>query len=1051
MLAVEPIEQLPATVILDRLGELALIISRDGRTLHYANPRAAARLGWTAQELTSFSPWTERLLIDSSTQTIARLLDNDALPQDQSALQFRNSGGMLVDVQLQAVFADSDRILLLGEHHISDDAAEEVLRQTNARFRSIVDSLSINLVLKDREGRRVYANEAYLRLRNQQLNDILGKRDEDLFPPELAAQFSADDRHVLETGELIHKFEENVGADQSKTWTEIIKGPLRDADDNITGVQIVFWDASARKATELELQRERYLLHALLDNVPDSIYFKDRESRFVRISRGMAEKFDLENPGVAIGKTDADIFTPEHAEQALEDERRIMQTGEPIVAQVERETWPDREDTWCSTTKLRLHDSDGKVVGTFGISRDVTEMMAIESQLRETRDQAFQASQAKSEFLANMSHEIRTPMNGIIGMSELLSHTNLSETQQSYLGMIQQSAHSLLRIINDILDFSKIEAGKLDIESVRFHLPKTLSESAKGLAMRAAKKAVELKLDIAPDIPDYLSGDPARLRQVLVNLAGNSIKFTESGSITIRAEIASGPPADEDYTLHFSVADTGIGIPASKQAAIFEAFSQADVSTTRTYGGTGLGLSISSQLVDMMGGNIWLESEVGIGSTFHFTCRFSHASKPTGEDSDISLSDLSALLVNTNDSSRNVLQSGLEAHGLQVVPAQNNEQATKLYHDLPDAPERSVFIVDQSLDDHKSVRLIEELQSIAPQKSPITILLSALPDPLTAKSSEKLKSVVILQKPALPSEICEAIRRVIGGEQDQTLRDADAATPTRPLNLLLAEDGEVNRAIMLGLLGEAGHNCQWVEDGEAAVALWGEQEFDAILMDIQMPKMDGLQATRAIREIEAQQQSSRTPIIAITAGAMSSDQTECFDAGMDDYLSKPIDFDALHDLLNRLQEHSNKNPFAQGSPPSAATTAATDEDPDTVAEDTSSSLIVFDAPLKKLRVSPEQHITLIETLRNEVIQRLDELTSAISTSDAKLLVRASHSLKSAAYMFEAVRVSHISERIETAARAGDLTVAAERFAQLRQISNSMLQEIDAWLSERRAE
>ncbi len=620
--------------------------------------------------------------------------------------------------------------------------------------------------------------------------------------------------------------------------------------------------------------------------------------------------------------------------------------------------------------------------------------------------------------------------------------------------MIQQSAHSLLRIINDILDFSKIEAGKLDIESVRFNLPKTLSEAAKGLAMRAAKKAVELKLDIAPDIPDFLSGDPDRLRQVLVNLAGNSIKFTESGSITIRAEIASGPPADKDYTLHFSVADTGIGIPTNKQAAIFEAFSQADVSTTRTYGGTGLGLSISSQLVEMMGGNIWLESEVGIGSTFHFTCKFAPASTQTQQESDISLSDLSTLVVNKNESSRRVLQTGLEAHGLQVVPAQDSEQAIQLYNNLPDAPERSVLIVDQSLDDHESVRLIEELQSIAPKKSPITILLSALPDPLTARSSEKLKSVVILQKPALPNEICEAIRRVLAGAKVKSHSDSSDGVPSRPLNLLLAEDGEVNRVIMLGLLGEAGHQCQWVEDGKAAVALWQEKDFDAILMDIQMPKMDGLQATRTIRNIENNENGGRIPIIAITAGAMSSDQTECFDAGMDDYLSKPIDFDALHGLLKRLEAHctaKSREDFGKETSANTEPTATSNDDPDTVAEDPSGSSLVFDAPLRKLRVLPEQHIALIETLRNEVVQRLDELTSAISNNDAKLLIRASHSLKSAAYMFEAVRVSHVSERIETAARNGNLTVAAERFAQLRQISNSMLQEIDAWLAARRSQ
>lgn len=1056
MLSVETIEQLPAKAVLDRLSDLAIILSGDGQTLEYVNPPVAARLGWTVDELTSFSPWQQRLLAPDSQADVSRIAA-DSESSVFSTLQFLNSGGMHVTVQIQAVFRVSDKLLLLCDGQFSEDAAEEVVRQTNARFRSIVDSLSINLVLKDVEGRRIYANETYLRLRGLKLNDVLGKSDADLFPPEIAEKFSKDDANVLSTGELIHKFEENVKSDGTITWTEIIKGPLRDADDSITGVQILFWDASARKATELELERERYLLHALLDNVPDSIYFKDHESRFVRISRGMAEKFDLANPSVAIGKTDADIFTQEHADQALEDERRIMATGDPIVAQVERETWPDRDDSWCSTTKLRLHDSDGKVVGTFGISRDVTEMMTIEQELRDTRDQAYEASQAKSEFLANMSHEIRTPMNGIIGMAELLSHTRLSDTQQSYLGMIQQSASSLLRIINDILDFSKIEAGKLDIESVSFQLPKMLSEAAKGLAMRAAKKSVDLKLDIAPDVPEFLEGDPDRLRQVLVNLAGNSIKFTKTGTITIRVEVASGPPADKDYTLHFSVADTGIGIPANKQAAIFEAFSQADVSTTRTYGGTGLGLSISSQLVEMMGGKIWLESEVGIGSTFHFTSTLRGA-QPTADletdftlADDVSLLQLPTLIIDENASSRDSLFTSLGSHGLAIKLVDAHSDAAAQYKELPDAPQRSVLIVDQSLDSLGSVQLIEELQSIAPKKAPITILLSALPDPLTARSSEKLRSVVILQKPALPGEIFDAIRKAMVGVSASDHEDTGGHVPSRPLKLLLAEDGEVNRAIMLGLLEEAGHRCEWVEDGQAAIQQWRGCAFDAILMDIQMPILDGLEATRAIRTEEHDAGRPRIPIIAITAGAMSSDQSECLSAGMDDYLSKPIDFDRLRALLLQLEQHVENNAgevFSGGSADALSSEPSTIHQTDSgeLAPTGDPSQLNFDAPLRKLRASPAQHVSLIETLRAETTQRMDELTTAIANHDGKLLVRASHSLKSAAALFEAAQVSHISSRIETAARQGDMLVASERFAQLREITAEMLREIDAWLA-----
>lgn len=1060
VLDIQRIDSLPATAVLSRLSDFAFVLNSKTLDLEYVNAAAASYLGWSMAELLRFSPWQEKLLTPASQEHLVRQLAHaDREGQDQGEicnLQFHGIGGMLQSVDLHCVFATTDQILLLGRNGESTGTAEEILRQSNARFRSIIDSLSINLVLKDTDGRRVYANQAYLKLRNLQLDDVLGKRDIDLFPKDLAEQFSRDDQHVLSTGKVIHKLEENVAATGKRTWSEIIKGPIRDADDNVAGVQILFWDATTRKQTEQKLERERTLLHALLDNVPDSIYFKDKQSRFVRISRGMAEKFNLKSTKVAIGKTDADIFTSEHAEQALRDEQAIMRSGQPIVAKVERETWPDRPDSWCSTTKMPLKDVDGKTIGTFGISRDVTEMMQIERQLREARDHADQASKAKSEFLANMSHEIRTPMNGIIGMSELLSHTKLSDTQQSYLEMIQQSAQSLLRIINDILDFSKIEAGKLDIESVIFDLPKTISQAAKGLAIRAAKKSVELKLEIAADVPDNLVGDPDRLRQVLVNLAGNSIKFTERGSITIRVAITSGPPADEDYTLHFSVIDTGIGIPADKQASIFEAFAQADVSTTRTYGGTGLGLSISSQLVEMMGGKIWLESEVGMGSTFHFNCRLKPARRPQAGKPDanfVNLRALRALVVNDDTKSLQNLLHGLRSNGLDVRAVSNREQAIQDYQELPDAPDRSVLIVDQGMQSHDSIQLIEQLQSIAPSKRPITILLSALPDPLTARSSEKLKSVVILQKPALHAEICDAIRRVIAGQEQQASQDPQEETrPTEPLKLLIAEDGEVNRAILLGLLGEAGHETAWVEDGQATVDAWSIAHYDAILMDVQMPKVDGLEATRMIREKErlAPPQNGRKPripIVAITAGAMSSDQSLCFDAGMDDYLSKPIDFDALHDLLRRLRSHADSSaPSAvfpagrQSEQDTSEGTPASDAEPEHVQQ------LNFDAPIQKLRVSLEQQVSLVETLKSETIQRLEELSTAISQQDGKLLVRASHSLKSAAAMFEARAVSHTASSIENAARNGDFSVANQRFAELREISNLMLQQIDAWLA-----
>ncbi len=1064
--------RLPAEEMLDSLSDFAWTLARDGSSIRFVNRRTTEHLGWSRTEIENFRPWWSVLLTEPSARQIQALLlqlaanedrsstQNDLLPLAPLRLTANTTGGLTLPLEVHSVFVAGDGLLVLARSPLNQDSAEEILRQTQARFRSIVDGLSINLVLKGADGRRIYANRAYLELRGLTLADVIGKTDADLFPPDLAKQFEADDQRVLQTGEVIHKFEENFGRGGSRTWSEIIKGPLRDADDNITGVQILFWDATDRKATEAALERERYLLHTLLDNVPDSIYFKDRRSRFMRISRGMAKKFNLADPEVAIGKTDADIFTGEHAGQALEDERRIMQTGQPMIASIERETWPDRPDTWCSTTKLPLVDPSGRIVGTFGISREITDLILAEQALRDARDAADRANAAKSDFLANMSHEIRTPMNGIIGMTELLSHTPLKDDQRSFVEMIEQSAQSLLRIINDILDFSKIEAGKLDLETRPFDLQRCVSHAAKSLAVRAAAKQVEVVLEIAPDVPNALLGDPDRLRQVLVNLVGNAIKFTSQGEICIRVVVANGPPTQTDYTLHFSVKDTGIGIPPHKQRSIFEAFSQADVSTTRQYGGTGLGLSISSQLVEMMHGKIWLESEVGVGSTFHFTAIFApnkHPAESKAEaDQLFSLKGLRLLIVDDHQASRETLAASLRERGMQVQIAESPAEAQQRYLEFStqDA-ERSCLIVDSSLAETDGLELIVELHRAHPLFRPWVVVLTSLASTIPDEFSQAHRLIAVLQKPALQSEICAALRRAISGQPltVTTAPNAPAIITERALRFLLAEDGEVNRAVFCGLLQRDGHLVTTVDDGQAALEAWRDFEFDAILMDVQMPRLDGLQATRVIRQEEQEQGAVHIPIIAITAAAMEGDQERCRAAGMDDYLSKPVDIAQLQRVVSSLR--------AGLKSPNAMETELPNGEPQSINIDLDDELNVveaptdglpparsinFEAPISKLNYTSQQQHQLISTLQRETMQRLDELTRAIDNHDVKLLIRAAHSLRSAAALFEAEQVAQIAGLVEEQARSGHIAAAREHFPELRRVATQMLAEINAWLA-----
>jgi two-component system, sensor histidine kinase and response regulator len=1051
-------EQVPVPSVLDCLSDIAIVCSTDLRRLRYLNRRAVQLTGWPMEDGGELSSWRNYLFHPESLAVLDEIAFFLQQPSDASAspkLKLTSVVGAAIDIRLHSMLISEESVVLIAKCEADEPTVYEVLRHNQARFRSIADSLSINLLLKDLKGRMIFANKYCLDYHQWKMGDILGKTDSQLFPQELAEKFSRDDRSILQTGQSLHQVEENRRPDGSVSWVEVIKGPVLDADQQIVGVQILYWDVTEKLAMEKALQTERHLLHTLLENSPDSIYFKDEQSCFLRISRGMMEKFGFSDYSSVLGKTDADIFTSQHAEKARQDELRIMQTGQPVIGLVERETWPDRPDSWSYTTKLPLKDATGKIVGTFGIGRDITKLVLGEQQLREARDAADQASRAKSEFLANMSHEIRTPMNGIIGMTELLSHTALTDAQRSFVDMIEQSAHSLLRIINDILDFSKIEAGKMDFEVAPFDLRNCVSHAAKSLATRAAQHGTELILIVEPDLPRMLMGDEIRLRQVLVNLVGNAVKFTEGGEIIVRVSVSDAPPVSDVYRLHFSVQDTGIGIPQEKQSAIFEAFSQADRSTTRQFGGTGLGLSISSQLISLMGGAIWLESEVGTGTIFHFTSQFApvtSAGEPLDSPDPI-LEGLPLIILERHDIGRRELAKSLRSQAFDVRDTKSAEQTIeylKYFKEQSRFP--IVLVVDQVMSEFGGRPMIEVLRHHAGQAPMVTVLLTTALQSSGAEVEDQSFDVS-LQKPVLARELCDSLRRILKPEpqkSEETFSQTPSARPfERKLRLLLAEDGAVNRAVFLGLVAEQGHEVVCVEDGEAAVEAWQEFDFDAIFMDVQMPLMDGLEATRRIRGLESEDQ--RMPIIAITAGAMKDDQRLCEEAGMDEFLSKPIDSKRLNQLLEKLARRVDEGPVWTSDFPTEPVESMEPvrEVPAQMLAGPSSPqpMLKIDATGKKLKCSPRQLRELVETLRTETRRRVEEITEALEAHDDKLLVRASHSLKSAAGLFDAWQLAEISSTIESAARLGDTRIARQSLQQLVHAADAVTAEIDDWLQD----
>lgn len=921
---------------------------------------------------------------------------------------------------------------------------EGELRESEARFRGTFENAAVGIAHTD-----VVDLGRFLRV-NEKFCAIVGYSREELLKKSFQDISYADDQEASLDSLLALLLGESVGFRLEKRylhkagsliWVEIFVSLQRDAFGEPEYAIAIIQDISERKRLEADLRESEHRWRNLTEALPQLVWTALPDGTCDYFSTQWTQHTGIPESEL-LGWAWLETLHPDDREQTRHAWTAAVQG--PGRYDVEyRVRRQDGEYSWFKTRGVPIQDSDGNIFKWFGTCTDITDGKLAQEELRLAKETAESANHSKDEFLANVSHEIRTPMNAILGMTELTLDTPLTDDQRQSLKTVKAAADNLLGIINDLLDFAKIEAGKMELEPADFSLRSALSDTLRVLAIRAHRKGLELVSQVQPDVPDALVGDVGRLRQVLLNLIGNAIKFTDEGEVLV--EVKKWDSEDKDdkknesdvSSLFFAVRDTGIGIPPDKQEKIFRAFEQEDTSTTRKYGGTGLGLSIAARLVALMGGKITVDSEPGRGSTFAFTAIFRRQTQPMQNPvalSPVLYRDLQVLVVDDNDTNRHILDEWLRGWQMKPVAVGDGVAAMDtLWAAAALGLPYPLMLLDSRMPDTDGLTLAARIRERAELSTTRIILLTSGDRPGDPARSRELRIDAHLLKPVQQDELLETIYRVMSrvSKDKDTKSDSPSASlshplpaslsPYRPLRILVAEDNEFNAQLMEQQLVRRGHSVRLAENGKHTLTAVLEGDLDLLLLDLHMPEMDGLQVIRAIREHEATA-GGHLPVIALTARSRAEDRERCLAAGVDDFLTKPV---RMPELLAAMERVTGGN-----------------EPPDSADHKLTPAVLL---------AACENDAALLQKLcgwfRQRVPGHLTALSAARASGDLGAVREAAHKLAGMVAVFS-TPVGELASTVEDRAAVGELKAASELSARLETAVSSILRLIDGLSLER---